>query len=32
LHDGLNNPNANEADAPEAILDQQQAHMANGKH
>jgi len=32
LHDGLNNPNANEADAPEAILDQQQAHIANGKH
>ena len=32
LHDGLNNPNANEADAPEAILDQQQARMANGKH
>jgi len=32
LHDGLNNPNANEADAPEAILDQQKAHMANGKH
>jgi aerobic C4-dicarboxylate transport protein len=32
LHNGLNNPNANEADAPEAILDQQQAHIANGKH
>ena len=32
LHEGLNNPNANEADAPETILDQQQAHMANGKH
>jgi aerobic C4-dicarboxylate transport protein len=32
LHDGLNNPNADEADAPEAILDQHQAHMANGKH
>ena len=32
LHDGLNNPSAQEADAPEAILDQQQAHMANSKH
>ena len=32
LHDGLNNPNADEADAPEAILDQHQSHMANGKH
>ena len=32
LHDGLNNPNANEADAPEAILDQHQDHMANSKH
>ena len=32
LHDGLNNPSADEADAPEAILDQHQSHMANGKH
>jgi aerobic C4-dicarboxylate transport protein len=32
LHDGLNNPNADEADAPEAILDQHQEHMANDKH
>lgn len=32
LHDGLNNPSALEADAPETILDQQQAHMTSGKH
>ena len=32
LHDGLNNPSADEADAPEDILDQQKAHMASGQH
>jgi len=31
LHDGLNNPTAEELDAPEVILDQKEAHMA-GKH
>ena len=32
LHAGLNHPSSDEADAPEAILDQHQDHMANGKH
>ena len=31
LHDGLNNPTAEELDAPEAILEQKEAHMAS-KH
>jgi len=31
LHDGLNNPTPEELDAPEVILDQQEAHMA-AKH
>ena len=33
LHDGLNNPTQEEAETPEVMLDQQQAHMAgSAKH
>lgn len=31
LHEGLNNPTFEEAQEPEVILDQQEAHMALGK-